>query len=581
MKYYIIFKYKLLYNMPVQASYVRLYTIQDVSKNDLLSDNNLLSTTLNSSTGTYLPSIIEKKYENFYEFILTNGEKKILILEDILNETHINNITNNNKSLIQYIYLSNNCVSIENNCFKDCSNLELITYINNQNNVDISLNNIGTSAFENCNKLEKCGLFDLSNNIQNIGSNAFKNCNNLYEINIEKSNNLQSLGANAFENCNKLLTINLNGTISFGDYCFKNSGLVNIYFTNNLSNNIGTNIFESIPENASCYYKSGNINGTEYNRLKSIFPNNGSNVVFIENSTLSSDSNTSIENYYSFYSITNNGVNTTIVNETKKIIDSIIKKRNSNISYNIDLAYDSTLSGTTTLGYASWENGEIRLNPDNDSGNDVNFNGTSVSLNIAVLFHEIMHIFGYGSGTLWNNNSNINENPAPTYNDYYFYGKNATYQYNNYLKLYNYNKKLNHVKIEDSGGSGTAGAHIEEGFRLIDGNWVPQVRFDLSENIYPCFYEEIMSGWIDGNNYFTLISAGILQDLGFSINYNSEYIYNTPNLSSYPSVNLIKPQHTLFESQNTNLNNDLENISKLSCKCCINSNGFEIKKILK
>ena len=567
--------------MPVQASYVNLYTIRDISKNNLLSDNNILSANINSSTGNYLPPIIEKKYENFYEFIFTNGTKKILILENILNETVINNITNSDKSLIKYAYISNNCVSIESNCFKDCSNLELISYTNIENNIDnldICLNNIGSSAFENCNKLEDFGLFDLSNNIQTIGNNAFKNCSNLYEITLEKSTNLQIIGNNAFENCSKLLTINLNNDISFGDYCFKNSGLINIYFTNNLSTNIGINIFDSIVENACCYYKSGNINGTEYNRLKAIFPNNGSNVVFIENSTLSSSSNTSIENSSTFYSITNNGVNATIINETKKIIDSIIKKRNSSISYNIDLAYDSTLSGTSTLGYASWSTGEIRLNPDNDSGNDVSFNGSSVSLNIAVLFHEIMHIFGYGSGTLWNSNSNVNDNPAPTYNDYYFYGKNATYQYNNYLKLYNYNKKLKHVKIEDSGGSGTASAHIEEGFRLINGYWVPQVRFDLSENIYPCFYEEIMSGWIDGNNYFTLISAGVLQDLGFSINYNSEYIYNTPNLISYPSVNLIKPQHTLFQTQNTNLENDLQNISKLSCKCCLNSNNFEIKK---
>lgn len=571
--------------MPVQASYVNLYTIRDISKNDLLSDNNILSANINSS-GNYLPPIIEKKYENFYEFILINGTKKILILENILNETHINNITNNDKSLIKYAYISNNCVSIESNCFKDCSNLELISYTNidNVDNVDICLNNIGSSAFENCNKLEDFGLFDISNSIQTIGNNAFKNCSNLYEITLEKSSNLQNIGINAFENCTKLLTINLSQTISFGNYCFKNSGLINFYFTNNLSNNIGINIFESIPENACCYYKSGNINGTEYTRLKSIFPNNGTNVVFIENSTLSSESNTSIENSATFYTITNNGVNNTIVNETKKIIDSIIKKRNSGIYYTIDLAYDSTLSGTTTLGYASWSTGEIRLNPDNDSGNDVSFNGSSVSLNIAVLFHEIMHIFGYGSGTLWNINSNVNDNPAPTYNDYYFHGKNATYQYNNYLKLYNYNKKLKHVKIEDSGGSGTAGAHIEEGFRLINGYWIPQVRFDLSENIYPSFYEEIMSGWIDGDNYFTLISAGVLQDQSFSINYNSEYIYNTPNLTSYPSVNLIKPQHTLFETQNTNLKNylknDLENISKLTCKCCLNSNGFEIKKIV-
>ena len=566
--------------MPVQASYVNLHLLENISKNELLSDNNILSANINSSSGHYLPPTIEKKYENFYQFILTNGEKKILILENIINETHINNITNNNKSLIKYVYISNNCSIIGSNCFKDCSNLESVSYTNNENNNSVSLLTINNNAFENCNKLEFVLLFDCSNVIENIGANSFKNCNNLYEITLEKCINLKFIGHNAFENCNKLLTIKLSNHISYGNYCFKDTGLSNIYFTSNLSNNIGINIFESISENACCYYKSGNINGSEYNRLKSIFPNNGSSVVFIENTTLSSPSNTSIENYTSFYTITNNGVNATIVNETKKIIDSIIKKRNSNISYAIDLAYDSALSGTNTLGYASWGTGAIRLNPDNDTGNNVNFNGKNVSLNIVVLFHEIMHIFGFGSGTLWETNSNIYNNSSPTYNDYYFYGKNATYQYNNYLKSYNYNKKLHHVKIEDSGEGGTKGAHIEEGFRLINGNFVPQVRYDSNSNIYPSFAEEIMSGWIDINNYFTIISAGVLQDLGFSINYNSEYIHTNTNLFSYPSVNIQRTQDTLFENQNNNLKNDLQNISKLTCKCCINSNGFEIKKIV-
>ena len=574
--------------MPVESTYVKLYTIQDISKIDLLSDNNILSANLYNTSGNYLPPLIPKQYENFYEFILTDGEKRILILDSVLNETHINSITNNNKSLIKYAYISNSCTSIESNCFKDCDNLELVSYTNIENSPDISLDTIGSSAFENCNRLETCGLFSISNNIRIVGANAFKNCSNLYEINLENSDNLRVLGDNVFDGCNKILTIKLYGDISFGDGCFKNTGLTNVYFTGTLSNtnSIGANIFESIPENACCYYKSGNINGAEYVRLKSVFPNNGDDVVFIENTTLSSESNTSIENSAAFYVINNNGVNMDIVNETKKIVDSIIKKSNSSVFYTIDLSYDDQLIGKDTLGYASWSGGIIRLNPDNDRGNDVSFNGMSVSLNTVVLFHEIMHVFGYGSGALWYANSNVNDDPAPVYNDYYFYGKNATYQYNNYLKLYNYNKKLGHVKIEDSGGGGTDSAHIEEGFRLINETFIPQVRFDLSENIYPSFYEEIMSGWIDDNNYFTLISAGVLQDLGFSINYNSEYIYNTPDLASYPSVNLIKPPATLFQnfSLNTNINTNtntqlLENIAKLSCKCCLNNNGFAIKKL--
>ena len=95
---------------------------------------------------------------------------------------------------------------------------------------------------------------------------------------------------------------------------------VNIFFSDSLSNNIANNIFDSIPENACCYYKSGNINGTEFTRLNNIFPNNGNNVVFIENTTLSSSSNNNITNTSNFYNInydTNNNSLVTIVNNTK------------------------------------------------------------------------------------------------------------------------------------------------------------------------------------------------------------------------------------------------------------------------
>ena len=156
-------------------SYINSYSLEAKNSIDFFNDAQVLWGYAFGGNGSQ-PPIIEKKYENFYEFILINGTKKILILENILNETHINNITNNDKSLIKYAYISNNCVSIESNCFKDCSNLELISYTNidNVDNVDICLNNIGSSAFENCNKLEDFGLFDISNSIQTIGNNALK-----------------------------------------------------------------------------------------------------------------------------------------------------------------------------------------------------------------------------------------------------------------------------------------------------------------------------------------------------------------------------------------------------------------------
>ena len=72
-------------------------------------------------------------------------------------------------------------------------------------------------------------------------------------------------------------------------------------------------------------------------------------------------------------------------------------------NYNINIAYDSTLSGTSTLGNANWTTREIGLNPDNNTNNNINLNNQSLSINTVVLLHEILHIFDFGSGTLWTN----------------------------------------------------------------------------------------------------------------------------------------------------------------------------------
>ena len=560
-------------------SYINIVATEDKSNLFFINDSQKLYDFGANNNITNKPPLMEKKYDSFYEFILTNGEKKALIYDNTLNETHINSITNNNKGLLKKVYISNSCTTISSNTFKDCTNLTLVSYINAN---DISLTTIESSAFENCNALDECKLFDISNNIIIIGNSAFKNCNKLYQINLETTN-IQSIGTNAFENCQYLLTLRFPSSLNnIGNEAFKDSGLVNIFFNSTLPNTLGNNIFSSIPENACCYYKSSNISGTNYNNLKNLFTNNGANVVFIENSSVN-NSNNNIENGSSFYTINNTNVDTIVVTQTKNILDSIIKKRNDNVTYTINIDYDNDLIGGSTLGYADWSNSEIRLNPDNNSGSQVNFNGVSTNLNVVVLVHEILHIFGYGVGTIWDSLNGINPDA-----DYYFYGKNGTFQYNKYLELYNFNNKLHHVKVEDSGGAGTVGSHIEEGYNLIiDPNsnfsqWMLQARFDLSQNLYPCFYEEIMTGWIDNNNYFTWISCGVLQDLGFSINYNSEYIYYNNDLYSYPDLKLINRTNTPYNYvyDNTSILNDISNNS-LKCKCNCSNNKFTIQNLSK
>ena len=574
--------------MPIQASYVKLYTLQDVSKNDLLSDNNLLSTTLNSTSGTYLPPIIEKSYNNFYEFIMTNGEKKILILEDIINSSIINQVTGNNKSLLKKVYISNNCTSIESSCFNGCTNLEYISYTNVENNASVSLTNIRDNAFQNCANLDECRLFNITNPIISIGNDAFNGCSKLFEVRLENTQ-ITTIGANAFFGCSKLVSIIFpNSVTTIGSNAFNGTSLTNIYFNGSLPSSIGSTIFGSggTPLNAVCYYYNNFIDGSSYISLKNLFPNSNQ-IVFVERN------NNSIENRETFYSIVNNGVNTTIVNKATEILDSLLIRRIGSTFYNIDIAYDSALSGTNTLGYASWGNGQIRLNPDNDTGSNVNMNGISLNLNSVVLVHEILHIFGFGSGTLWTNFRSYN-----TALDYHFTGINAIYQYNKLLAENGYEKKLDYLTIEDSGDYGTMGAHTEEGYffnTVTQGNGSSQtyqnaqIRGDNKGNLYPSVQNDIMSGYLGNNNYFTKQCCGVLQDLEFSVNYNSTWYYGN-SVSFYPSITFDNINiRSNFDFTNVESNDASNNISifkqqiannyHFKCDCCStdSSNNSVIK----
>lgn len=541
--------------------YGNIYTKTSISNLNLISDsqNMLIYTT---TAGGESPPIIEKSYNNYYEFILTSGEKKILIIDTILEESHINEITGdaagNNKGLLHKAYISNNCSSIGQNCFKDCSNLSYISYTNI--GTAALLTNVKSSAFEGCVLLDECKIWNISNNITTIEDNAFKKCNKLFEVQLENTP-IQSIGANTFENCNYLVTIHFPSTLlSIGSNCFKNTGLTNIYFDNYIPATLGSTIFGStiseFRENAVCYYNNNYIFGASYAALKNLFPNNGSDTVFIE------INNNTIENGETFYTVDNNNNNVTqsIIDTATNIINSIIIKRNGTTMYTINVDYDGTLSGTTILGWATWSNGHIRLNPDNDTGNDVYFNSISTNLNSVVLVHEILHILGFGDGTEWNSFKS----------NYYFTGKNAIYQYNKLLYANGYKKKLNYLTIEDSGGAGTIGSHTEEG--------LPHVRYDADGNIYPSFENEIMSGWLDSSNYFTRQCCGVLQDLEYSINYNSSYVYND-SISYTPSIT---PEQTNLTSNITNTNNTNNPMNfKIKCNCCMDLSNNHIISTVK
>ena len=552
-------------------SYIHLYRINNIDNLNLLNDTSILVNNI-SISGNKLPPIINKLYNNYYEFILVNNERKILILDDIINEDYINNITNNDKNSLLEVTISETCKKIDTNCFQNCNNLIKINYTNY---LDNNLLLIEDNAFNNCTNLIECKLFDYNNNIKKIGNNCFKNCSNLYQIQLENSK-LEFIGESAFENCNYLTEIHIPDTVTeIKKNCFTNTSLVNIYFDGRIPSNISENIFgNSLPNNVVCYYNLNFISNLD--DIKQLFSSldNKDDVIFIEKT------NNTINNYSNIYTINNinNNIDIAIINKTNEILNSIIiKSSNTKI---IDVDYDDNLE-ESTLGYANWSSNSIRINKLNNNVN-VFLNNREINLNVAVLIHEILHILGYGDGDRWKELSKYD-----VALDYYFTGKNGIYQYNKLLDKNNYKKKLKYLTREDSGGSGTSGAHLEEGFFMNVNFFNPQMRADNLGNVYPSVRHEIMSGYLDNYNFFTKISCGVLQDLGYSINFNSEWIYddviqffppiNTNNTNNTNNITNINTQ--IDETTNKNIDIVVNNPNKLKirCNCCNDISNIIIK----
>ena len=204
------------------------------------------------------------------------------------------------------------------------------------------------------------------------------------------------------------------------------------------------------------------------------------------------------------------------VNNVITILNSIIIKSNKLNTYNVTVIIDDL--GENKLGQADWQNGFIILNNNNNNNNIfIKLNDISYSLNTIVLLHETMHILGlvglsYGSVYI----DNIDNSPV-------YIGKKGTSSYIKVLNSNNINtvNLKNYIPIENSFGAGTAFAHFEEGlnedgveYRYINGVY------------YPIIVNELMTGFINTNNYLTDMCLGVLEDIGFTLNYESEYVKN-------------------------------------------------------
>ena len=204
---------------------------------------------------------------------------------------------------------------------------------------------------------------------------------------------------------------------------------------------------------------------------------------------------------------------------SKNIIDDLILIYKQD--YHVKIGIDNSLKNSGTLGIAYPEINKININPDGLLVNS-HLNNISFCSTIGIIIHEIFHIFGIGGSEYWNNNVSDNQ-----YN-----GLKGVEKYKELLSINGYDPtEIKFLPLEDDFGNGTASSHIEEG---LNSDFSSEVK-KIDNVIYPSFPSELMTGFLgyldENSNYvdntdITIISLGLLEDLGFKLNYQSEYINN-------------------------------------------------------
>jgi len=184
--------------------------------------------------------------------------------------------------------------------------------------------------------------------------------------------------------------------------------------------------------------------------------------------------------------------------------------------YEISLSLDNSMN-EGTYGLASWYSQEITLN-DNATNNIVTINDVEYPILSAVLIHEILHIFGLVGLGLYGFIYIRGEHDIPPN---VYTGKHGITQYKNVLRENGMNtNNIEYLPIENDFEEGTVRTHLEEG---KDEEHKLEKRY-IQDVPYPVITNEIMTGFINKHNYITPITLGILEDLGFTVNYDSIYV---------------------------------------------------------
>ena len=207
--------------------------------------------------------------------------------------------------------------------------------------------------------------------------------------------------------------------------------------------------------------------------------------------------------------------------EAKNIVESIIL-RTPYPQSPITITESVMNEPQNVLGSADWNNRTIVINSLNvNISAPYSLNNIPKNINILVLVHEIIHILGVGTDPALT--SNIN--------NFFYTGENGLREYKQLLYDAGYDIiGISGVPVENHFGSGTQYSHFEEG--LFE-NMTLETRRDSNNVLHPTIPTEIMTGFLDDDNgsvngnYITRMTLGILEDIGYVVDYESEHCVNT------------------------------------------------------
>ena len=150
---------------------------------------------------------------------ITSALKSITIGNGV---TSINEDRFKNCSNLESVTIGNSVTSIRSYAFEYCSSLESVTIGN-------SVTSIGSSAFQSCSKLTSVVIPD---SVTSIGDYAFQSCSSLTSVTI--GNSVTSIRSYAFSGCKNLESVHITDLIAWGNIEFYNSYSNPSYYGANL-----------------------------------------------------------------------------------------------------------------------------------------------------------------------------------------------------------------------------------------------------------------------------------------------------------------------------------------------------------